>query len=85
MKYTVFVNVLPREEILDPQGKATLNGLHNLEFSQIDAVRIGKRIRLDIDAETLDAAREVAHEAAQKLLTNPVVESFTLEIATPAS
>ncbi len=84
MKHTVFVNVMPREEILDPQGKATLSGLHNLEFEAISGVRIGKHIRLEVEADSPEAAREIAETAAQKLLTNPIVESFTLEMATPA-
>lgn len=72
---------MPREEILDPQGKATLLGLHNLGFSQVAATRIGKRIELLLEAASQDQARATAEEACKKLLINPIIEQFQLEIS----
>lgn len=65
------VEVTLRPSILDPQGKAVQHALHDLGFSAIDKVRIGKHIELWIEAETEDAARSLVHAACEKLLTNP--------------
>lgn len=80
MKYTVYVNVLPHTELLDPQGKATLGGLHSLGFDAIADVRVGKRIELHLDAHDREAAKKLAEEAAKKLLINPIMEGFSVEV-----
>ncbi len=80
MTYTVAVNVMPLKDLLDPQGKAVLGGLHNLGLKQIGDVRIGKRITLQVDADSSEAALEVAQQAASKLLANQVMESFEVSI-----
>lgn len=79
MKHRIFVNVMPHEPLLDPQGKATQAALAQLGFGAVEQTRIGKRIRLDIEADSVQAALDMAREAAQKLLINPVIETFTLE------
>ncbi|GAA4337282.1 phosphoribosylformylglycinamidine synthase subunit PurS [Flaviaesturariibacter amylovorans] len=78
MTYTISVNVMPLKDLLDPQGKAVLNGLGNLGLKGVSDVRIGKRITLQIDAESEEAARALAEEAAKKLLANPVMEYFEI-------
>ena len=80
MIFTVQVKVMPLKELLDPQGKAVMGGLTNLELKGIKDVRIGKNITLQIEAETADAAKLVAEEAAQKLLANQVMEMFEVTI-----
>ncbi len=80
MTYTVAINVMPLKDLLDPQGKAVLGGLHNLGLKQIGDVRIGKRITLQVEADSSEAAVEVAHQAASKLLANQVMESFEVSI-----
>ncbi len=80
MTYTVAINVMPLKDLLDPQGKAVLGGLHNLGLKQIGDVRIGKRITLQVDADSSEAALEVAQQAASKLLANQVMESFEVSI-----
>ena len=76
MTYTVQVKVMPLKELLDPQGKAVMGGLSNLGLNNVQEVRIGKNITLQIDAATPDAAKEIAEDAAKKLLANPVMEYF---------
>jgi len=76
MTYTVQVKVMPLRELLDPQGKAVMGGLNNLGLNNIQDVRIGKNITLQIDAATPDAAKQIAEDAARKLLANPVMEYF---------
>ncbi|MDX1909105.1 MAG: phosphoribosylformylglycinamidine synthase subunit PurS [Bacteroidia bacterium] len=80
MKYKATVHIMPRREILDPQGKATQLGLHNLGFQHVDGVRIGKRIELEVEAATQEEARSIAEEASRKLLVNTIIEQFHLEL-----
>jgi len=81
MTYTVQVKVMPLRELLDPQGKAVMGGLNNLGLNNIQDVRIGKNITLQIDAATPDAAKQIAEDAAKKLLANPVMEYFEVLVA----
>jgi len=81
MTFTAQVKVMPLKELLDPQGKAVLGGFQNLGLSSIQDVRIGKNISLQIEAETADSAKEIASQAARKLLANPVMEMFEIVIS----
>jgi phosphoribosylformylglycinamidine synthase len=81
MNFTVQVKVMPLKELLDPQGKAVVGSLNNLGLKNISDVRIGKNITLQIDAENENEARTIAEEASKKLLSNPVMEYFELEIS----
>jgi phosphoribosylformylglycinamidine synthase len=80
--YTVFVNILPKEEILDPQGKAVLQGLGHLgeQFRTVRDVRVGKQVRLHLEAATPTEAQAQAELAAQQLLANAITEQFTVEV-----
>jgi len=80
MKYNVQVKVMPLKELLDPQGKAVMSGLGNLGLKQIEDVRIGKNISLQVEAANEDEARQLAEEASKKLLANPVMEYFEIEV-----
>jgi phosphoribosylformylglycinamidine synthase subunit PurS len=80
MTYTVQVKVMPLKELLDPQGKAVMGGLSNLGLDNVQDVRIGKNITLQVDAATPDAAVKIAEDAAKKLLANPVMEYFEISV-----
>jgi phosphoribosylformylglycinamidine synthase subunit PurS len=80
MTYTAQVKVMPHKELLDPQGKAVLGGLSNLGINNIKDVRIGKNITLQVEAATEQEAKQIAEEAAKKLLANPVMEMFEVSI-----
>ena len=80
MTYTVQIKVMPLKELLDPQGKAVMNGLQNLGLSNVEDVRIGKSISLQIDADSKEKAKQIAEEASKKLLANPVMEQFEIII-----
>jgi phosphoribosylformylglycinamidine synthase len=80
MKFTAHINVMPLKELLDPQGKAVTESLHNLGLSQVTQVRVGKHITLSMDAASEAEARAKAEEACKKLLANQVMESYTFEI-----
>ena len=71
---------MPLKDLLDPQGKAVLGGLQNLNLNGVTDVRIGKHITLQINADSEEAARSVAEEAAKKLLANPVMEFYEIEL-----
>ncbi len=78
MKFNVQVKVMPLKELLDPQGKAVMTGLGNLGFTNIDNVRIGKNINLEVEAASKEEAKQIAEEASKKLLANPVMEYFEI-------
>lgn len=80
MKYSVQVHVMPLKELLDPQGKAVLGGLKNLGLGAIEDVRVGKHISLQIEAASEEEAKSLAEEASKKLLANPVMEFFEIEV-----
>lgn len=80
MTFTAHINVMPLKELLDPQGKAVMSGLKNLGISNVQDVRIGKHITLQIDAATKEEAIQLAETACQKLLANQVMESFEVNI-----
>ncbi len=74
--FKVTIKIMPLKDLLDPQGKAVLSGLHNLELQAINDVRIGKNIELQIQAANAQEAKEIATVAAKKLLANLVMEEF---------
>jgi phosphoribosylformylglycinamidine synthase subunit PurS len=73
----VVVDVMLKPEILDPQGQAVANALPRLGVSGVESVRIGKRIEIEFDG---DADLQRAHEIADRLLANPVIEDFTVRV-----
>lgn len=80
MNFTAEIKIMPLKELLDPQGKAVMGGLSNLGMKNIEDVRIGKHIQLNIEASDASEAKKIAEEASQKLLANPVMEEFTISI-----
>ncbi|GAB3561190.1 phosphoribosylformylglycinamidine synthase subunit PurS [Spirosoma luteolum] len=80
MKYIAEIDIMTRAEILDPQGKAVKLGLHNLQMDSIDNVRIGKHVRLEVEAQTEEAARETVDAACRQLLANLIMEEYSFEL-----
>jgi len=80
MKFTAHIDVMPLKELLDPQGKAVTESLHNLGLSSVQQVRVGKHITLSIDAADKAEATEKTELACKKLLANQVMESYAFEI-----
>ncbi|WNB85451.1 phosphoribosylformylglycinamidine synthase subunit PurS [Cellulomonas sp. ATA003] len=70
----VVVEVMPKPEILDPQGKAVAGALPRLGFGQFTSVRQGKRFELEVDGEVTPDVLEAAAQAAATVLSNPVIE-----------
>jgi phosphoribosylformylglycinamidine synthase subunit PurS len=80
MTFSVQVKVMPLKELLDPQGKAVMSGLQSLGINNVGDVRIGKSITLQVEASSADDARQIAENAAKKLLANPVMEYFEITV-----
>lgn len=80
MIFQAEIDIMPHDELLDPQGKATLHGLQQLGMTSVRNVRIGKHIRLELEAATADEARALAEDASRRLLANPVMENFSIRI-----
>lgn len=71
---TIVVDVMPKPEILDPQGKAIATSLPRLGFTAFESVRQGKRFELTVEGEVTEEVLEQARTAAEQLLSNPVIE-----------
>ena len=70
----IVVEVMHKPEILDPQGKAVVGSQPRLGFEQFTAVRQGRRFELTVEGEVTEADLAAAREAADKLLSNPIIE-----------
>ncbi len=67
-----------RPDLLDPQGRAVKHALNTLGFHEVEDVRMGKAIRIRLQAENDSQARDRLKEMAEKLLTNPVIEDYRI-------
>ena len=80
MNFKAIINILPREELLDPQGKTVANNLKNVDIDGVQDVRIGKRIIMTLTAENLDLAKEKVENACKKLLANTIMETYSYDV-----
>lgn len=81
MKYIAEINIMPHKALLDPQGKAVLHSLPAIGLNDVSQVRIGKRVQMELNANSEDEARNQAETACKNLLTNAVMEYFEIEIS----
>ncbi len=78
MRARVFVTLKP--SVFDPQGRTITEALHSLGYGGVEDVRQGKYFELDVAATSAEQARALAAEVADKLLANPVIESYRVEV-----
>ena len=78
MRARGFVTLKP--SVFEAEGTTVAEALHTLGFAAVKDVRQGKYFELDIDVTTAEDARRLASEAADKLLANPVIESYRIEV-----
>ena len=78
MRARVFVTLKP--SVFDPQGKTIADALHSLGYANVADVRQGKYFELDLDAAEASQAKKLAAEVADKVLANPVIESYRIEV-----
>ena len=73
----VHIDVMLKDEILDPQGQAVERALPGMGYAGVSGVRIGKHIELDVDD---DDVRDTVERLAEQLLANPVIEQFSWRV-----
>jgi len=78
VKARVFVTLKP--SVFDPQGRAITESLHSMSYAGVSDVRQGKYFELELAADSAAAAKALAAEVADKVLANPVIESYRIEI-----
>ena len=76
MKFRAEIDVMPLKSLLDPQGKAVSASMGNVGLAEIENVRIGKHITLEIEAGSKEFASKKVEEACKKILCNQIMESF---------
>ena len=82
IKFQADIDVMPKKEILDPQGKAVTGSMKNLGLAEIQNVRIGKHITLELEAESEEAAHAKVDQACKSLLANLIMESYSFTVQT---
>lgn len=81
MKFIADIDVMPLKALLDPQGKAVTGSMKNLGLPEIQNVRIGKHITLEIEADSENSARAKVDEACRKLLCNQIMEGYEFKLS----
>jgi len=76
MKFLAHINIMPKAELLDPQGKVVVKNLPNIGIDGIDDVRIGKHVTISLEAASQNEAHEKVENACKKLLANVIMESY---------
>jgi phosphoribosylformylglycinamidine synthase len=79
MRYEVTITIALKEGMLDPEARAIRHALANLGFPTED-LSTARLFRISLDAEDADAAREVAGQMCERLLANPVIHRYTIEV-----
>lgn len=69
-----------KKGIFDPQGRAVQNGLESIGFQDVKSVRVGKVLEISLNTDDREAAEKSVHEMCDKMLANPVVESYSFQI-----
>ncbi|SUZ49467.1 uncharacterized protein METZ01_LOCUS2321, partial [marine metagenome] len=78
VKTKVFVSLKP--SVFDPQGRTIVEALRSMGYGAVRDVRQGKYFELELEADSVDEARTTASEVADRLLANPVIESYHVEV-----
>ena len=76
----VVVDVMLKPEILDPQGRAVMGAFTRLGVNGVSDIRQGKRFEITIDGDVSEAQLADLHRMAEELLSNPVIETYTLRV-----
>ncbi|MBU2060440.1 MAG: phosphoribosylformylglycinamidine synthase subunit PurS [Bacteroidetes bacterium] len=80
MKFKAEIDVMPLDALLDPQGKAVSNSMKTIGMPEVTGVRIGRHVRLFVEANSAAEAEVKVTDACKKLLANAIMESFTFSI-----
>jgi len=77
------ISVYLKPGILDPQGKAVSHAIEHLDYSNVESVRIGKYIEVEFNSNDEEQVKKDADEICNKLLANPVMENYNIQIENP--
>ena len=80
MTFTAEIDIMPHEGLLDPQGKTVKNNMKNLNLTGIQDVRMGKHVRMVLEAKNEAEAKEKVDAACKNLLANMIMESYSFEL-----
>lgn len=78
MRFKIFISL--KEGVLDPQGKAVERSLHSLGYREVQGVRMGKYLEVNLDLASQQEAEARIREMCERLLANPVIEDYRFEI-----
>jgi len=79
-KYKAEIDIMPHAQILDPQGKAITGSMKNLGLPEIENIRVGKHISLEVEADSENSAHEKVDKACKLLLVNLIMEEYQFKI-----
>lgn len=80
MKFKAEIDVMPLDALLDPQGKAVSNSMKTIGMPEITGVRIGRHVRMFVEASSQTDAEAKVNDACKKLLANAIMESYSFQI-----
>ena len=80
MKYIAEIEIMPHKELLDPQGKAVLKNLKNINVDGVEDMRIGKHVKMTLEAASVEEATQKVEDTCSKLLANVIMEKYTFDI-----
>ena len=80
MRFKAEIDVMPLDALLDPQGKAVTSSMKNIGLDMIEGVRIGRHVRLFVDAGSKSEAETKVEEACKQLLANQIMESYVFSV-----
>lgn len=74
------IDIMPHQELLDPQGKTVAKNLKNIDIHTVSDVRIGKHIEMRLEAKDLSEAERITEYACKKILANTIMESYSFSV-----
>jgi len=80
-KFQAKVHVTLKKSVLDPQGQTILHAMDHMGFESVSGCRVGKFFEVEIESDSPESAKKKVEQAAKDILSNPVIEDFTVDIA----
>ncbi len=80
MKFLAAIDIMPHKELLDPQGKTVTKNLSSIDINDVESVRIGKHIEVQLEANSKEEATKTIEDACKKMFANVIMESYQYTI-----